>query len=309
VSTLEIIVAAAGLFTAGVIKGATGIGFSTCALPFLVLAVGLKPAMALITIPALVSNFAIIASGRGISGTARRFLPFYLAIVPGIFAGTAFMAWIDVRHAVQLLALLTLGYVWLSLVRPDLGLPPRLERALALPAGLLNGFLTGLTGSQIVPLMPYMMALKLAAEEQVQAVNLAVSLASIILAAALFHAGIMTVELALASVAGVVPAIAGVQVGSQLRARLSPAAFRQLALATLGLLALSLYGRQTSQAATTCALTAPERPMHAARSQSGAPQASQDSGDSRGWQLIAGYSPDRARSAGPSHVQATGEQP
>ena len=38
-----------GLFLAGIVKGATGLGYSSCALPFLVSAIGLKPAMALVS--------------------------------------------------------------------------------------------------------------------------------------------------------------------------------------------------------------------------------------------------------------------
>ncbi|HEX4892571.1 MAG TPA: sulfite exporter TauE/SafE family protein [Hyphomicrobiaceae bacterium] len=260
---IDIVLASAGLFTAGLIKGVTGIGFSTCALPFLVLAVGLKPAMAIVTIPALVSNFAVIAGGAGLARVISRFWPFYVAIVPGILAGTSVIAFVDLRLAVQLLAVLTLAYVWLALVRPDLTLPPAMARVLAAPAGLLNGFLTGLTGSQIVPLMPYMMALKLAPEEQVQAVNLAVSLASAFLAAALAGAGIMTAELAIASAAGVLPAVAGVAIGGRLRGQLSMAAFRHVALATLAVLALSLYGRGPAQTGVSCAAL-PGVPIEAA---------------------------------------------
>src|SRR6185436_20590924 len=51
--------AALGLFLAGVIKGTTGLGYSSCALPFLVSAIGLKPAMALVLIPAMATNVSV----------------------------------------------------------------------------------------------------------------------------------------------------------------------------------------------------------------------------------------------------------
>ena len=44
--------------------------------------------------------------------------------------------------------------------------------------GLLNGALTGFTGSQVMPLMPYMLALNLEPALFVQAVNIAVVVAS-----------------------------------------------------------------------------------------------------------------------------------
>lgn len=242
-STEEIAVVIVGLLVAGIVKGLTGIGFSTVALPFLVLAVGLKPAMALVAIPAIVSNLAVVAGAGSLAPVARRFWPFYAASVPGIVAGTLALEHVDARVAIELLALSTIAYVGLALAKPDLALPARAEQALKVPAGWLNGLLTGLTGSQIMPLMPYMMALRLPPGEQVQAVNLAVTSASIVLAAALLLAGVMTPELALVSVAGTGPAIAGVAAGDAMRRWLSPTAFRHLSLAVLALLALSLQGR------------------------------------------------------------------
>lgn len=265
----ELIVVGFGLSIAGLIKGITGIGFSTCALPFLVAGVGLEAAMALVTLPAIVSNMAVIVGGAGLGGVVRRFWPFYLAIVPGIVAGLAALTLVGLRQAVQLLALMTIAYVGLALARPELALPQRFERVLALPAGWLNGFFTGLTGSQILPLMPYMMSLRLAPGEQVQAINLAVTMASGVLAVGLFWSGIMTPEILAVSALGAIPAVAGVSVGSVLQRWLSPSTFRYLALATLAALALSLYGREGGADAArpdTCASTATKAftaPLHA----------------------------------------------
>src|SRR4051812_28152182 len=49
----QLLLVAIGLLVAGLIKGSTGLGYSTCALPFLVSAVGLKSAICIVTIPAL----------------------------------------------------------------------------------------------------------------------------------------------------------------------------------------------------------------------------------------------------------------
>lgn len=252
-STEEIAVAIAGLLVAGVVKGLTGIGFSTVALPFLMLAVGARSAMALVAIPAIVSNLTVVAGAGSLAPIARRFWPFYAASVPGIVLGTLVLEHVDARIAMELLALTTLAYVGLALAKPDLALPAGAEKALKVPAGWLNGVLTGLTGSQIMPLMPYMMALRLKPAEQVQAVNLAVTSASVVLAAALLHAGIMTPELALVSAAGAVPAIAGVAAGDAMRRWLSPSAFRHMSLAALAVLALSLQGHSGTALPETCA--------------------------------------------------------
>ena len=59
------------------------------------------------------------------------------------------------------------------------------SRALRVPVGLVNGIFTGLTGSQMMPLLPYMLALRLDTNRFVQANNIAVTLASAFLATAL----------------------------------------------------------------------------------------------------------------------------
>jgi hypothetical protein len=67
-----------GLFLAGVVKGATGLGYSSCALPFLVSALGLKPAMALIIVPAMATNVTVAFTAGHFLEIARRFSNLYL---------------------------------------------------------------------------------------------------------------------------------------------------------------------------------------------------------------------------------------
>ncbi len=235
--------AAAGLVLAGFVKGVTGIGYATCAMPFLAMAVGLHAAMAIVVVPAIVSNVALLATGGGLRETAIRFRLFYLASLPGIVCGILLLGAVDPRAATQGLGLLTIAYVIQAFVRPDLMLPARYEQPLALPAGFLNGVLTGLTGSQIFPLVPYMLALKLDAATQVQAINLAVTIAALALGASLFGAGIMTPELLVLSCAGAGFAIAGVLAGNALRPRMPIEALRRATLAVLLLIAVGLVGR------------------------------------------------------------------
>lgn len=171
-SGFEVCVTVLGLFVAGVLKGATGIGYSTCALPFLAVAVGPGKAMALVVVPAIVSNLSLMLSGGGTVRALTRFWRFYIAIIPGTAVGVGFLFAIDAPAAGRLLGLLTLLYVLLAITRPQLSLGPAAEHRLALPAGFANGILSGLTGSQVLPLVPYMMALRLPPDEQVPAVKI-----------------------------------------------------------------------------------------------------------------------------------------
>ena len=82
-----IVVAVSGLFFAGVIKGATGIGYSSCALPFLVASLGLKEAIVLVVAPAMASNLAVLFTTGSLGRSLRKFWPLYVATLPGILCG------------------------------------------------------------------------------------------------------------------------------------------------------------------------------------------------------------------------------
>ncbi len=225
------------------VKGVTGIGYATMAMPLLVVLVGLEKALALVVVPAIVSNVAVFVGAVNVFETLKRFRRFYLGILPGIAGGTALLGVVDTPLATNILALLTLTYVVLAVVRPEFSLAKGLERPLALPAGLLNGVLTGLTGSQILPLVPYMMALRLDAHSQVIAINLAVTIGSGVLGATLLATGAMTPDLMIVSCAGALPAIGGTVLGNGVRGRLPVEALRRLTLVMLVVVAVGLGGR------------------------------------------------------------------
>jgi uncharacterized protein len=232
--------AGAGLLLAGLLKGFTGLGFSTCALPFLVIAVGVKTAVALVLVPAIASNAMLLWRVGHVPETVSRFWPMYVALIPGVANGISLLAWVDGATAARGLGLMTMLYASLSLWRPNLELAPRLEGPMQLPVGLLNGLLTGLTGSQIMPLLPYMMGLRLDPDRFVQAVNIAVTFTAGLMLMGLAVAGMLPKQLALWSIIGIVPASIGTIIGNRARARVPAAQFRLLVLYTLLLLGAML---------------------------------------------------------------------
>ena len=111
------------------------------------------------------------------------------------------------------------------------------------PVGFLNGLLTGFTGSQVLPLMPYMLALNLEPILFVQAVNVAVVIASVFLAFGLWIAGLMSVPDLSLSVLAIAPALLGVHLGSWARRHIPASRFKSIVLAVLLLIGLSLTVR------------------------------------------------------------------
>lgn len=225
--------AVAGLIGAGIVKGATGLGYATCALPFLVPAVGLQTAVAAILAPAIATNVGVALGAGHLRETWHRFRTFYLATVPGIGVGIVVLSHLDQALATRSLGIIILLYAALTLGQPALTLQPRTARWLMVPSGIATGMITGLTGSQVMPLLPYMMALGLAPDRLVQAINLSVLICSSTLALLLLGTGTVPLILALASLAAVPLALAGVWLGTRLRRHIAPATFRRLMLMVL----------------------------------------------------------------------------
>jgi uncharacterized membrane protein YfcA len=238
-----IIYAVAGLIAAGIIKGATGIGYSSCALPFLVATVGLKPALALLVVPAMASNIMVVFSAGHLRTTVRDFWPLYVATLPGIVLGICALSALDQQLATKLLGGLIVTYGVQSLLQPSFQLGSAFARSLRVPVGLLSGFFTGLTGSQVMPLMPYMLSLDLSSQQLVQAVNLAVITASLFLGVCLMAFRIVQADVLALSILAVVPALIGVQAGALCRAHIGDRQFRALVVIVLTAIGAALIIR------------------------------------------------------------------
>ena len=238
-----ILITGTGFLLAGIVKGATGLGYSTCALPFLVMAMGLKPAMAVVLIPAMTTNVSMALSTGHLREIAVRFRVLYLSMLPGIAVGEYLLLWVSQPAAVKTLGVAIVTYAALALSRPHMVLPVRLAGPLQAPTGFLNGVMTGLTGAQVMPLFPYIMGLNLDTDRTVQSINLAVLIASTILAIGLVMTGIMTPLLLMGSMVAIVPALVGVQIGTKARRFIPADSFRRVVLSTLLLMGASMLAR------------------------------------------------------------------
>jgi uncharacterized membrane protein YfcA len=121
-------------------------------------------------------------------------------------------------------------YGLFALKTPNLTMPPRLEKPLAPITGLATGIVNGLTGSQLMPVLPYMLSLHLDRDRVVQAINCSFSSSSIVMAIGLSKICLMNAETALVSAIGVIPVWVGLKLGGKIRRRLAPEMFRLLVI-------------------------------------------------------------------------------
>lgn len=228
---------------AALLKGLTGLGFSTLALPLLVLFMEPKLAIALVVLPSLFSNLAVMRQTRRWREAMRRFWPLYLASVPGLLAGFLLLVEVDGAVSRRVLAIAMLAYAAWSLA----GLQPlcsaRTERWLAAPIGAVTGLVNGLTGSQVMPVLPYLLALRLDKDLLVMSINLSFTLSSLIMLGLLGGAGMLTPSVLSLAALGLPAVLLGVVLGGRLRRRLPETGFRRAVLVVLALIGVGLLAR------------------------------------------------------------------
>ena len=118
-------------------------------------------------------------------------------------------------------------YSTLGLLRIRLTIHADLEKPLAPVIGVVSGFVAGLVGVPIIPLMPYLQGLDIKPVELVQTLGVVLCVTSLTLTASLLFFGILDGPRALVSGAAVLPALGGMWLGQQIRSRLSVEQFRQ----------------------------------------------------------------------------------
>ncbi|RDE22544.1 sulfite exporter TauE/SafE family protein [Motiliproteus coralliicola] len=221
---------------AGLVKGVTGLGLPTVCLAILTLVLDLPSAMALLLVPSLLTNLQQAFSGGAFRTLLARLWPFLLAAVAMVGLGARALVSVELTLLSALLGLVLVCYGLLSLAGLKLQISPQRERASGIGLGLINGLLTGMTGSFVVPGVLYLQAIGLPRDQLVQAMGLLFSVSTLALGLALGGQQLLSPELGLLSLIGVVPALGGMWLGQRLRRRMAEAMFRRVLFFALILL-------------------------------------------------------------------------
>ena len=215
------------------IKGLAGIGFSTSCMPIMALRLDLKVAIPLVIIPSIVSNIAVMIQAGQFRKAVRRFWPLCLASIPGLLLGLALLVAIQVATAKAILGLVLIAYAGWALVNKPASLSPQWERRLKAPAGFCTGFVNGLTGSQVMPSLPYLLSLNLQKNDFVQAINISFTLSSLMLLVGMNRLGYLPLKIFPLAVAGLVPVLGTLYLAGKLQQHLSGETHRTMVLGFL----------------------------------------------------------------------------
>ena len=233
IDSTYIIVVGVAFIVAGLVKGAAGMGLPPTAIALMTLVLPLPEALALMTVPTLVTNIWQAIYGGHFRAMLRRFWFMGVMMALGVLIAARSLkalgspisaGWVGVLLALFAVMALT---AW----RPRVAL--RNESWANPLCGAASGVIGGITGIAAVPFLPYMQSLDIRKDELVQALGILFVIFTGAITAALWDVGALhTGNLAGAALA-TIPTMLGVWLGQKLRVAISPETFRKMFLVVL----------------------------------------------------------------------------
>jgi uncharacterized membrane protein YfcA len=240
-TTEHILVALAVFLIAGVVKGLVGMGLPTITIALTSLVLPLSDTIALVALPTIFTNLWQAAVGGNFRQIARRHWPLVVPLALTLYLTMWAVGRKGPDWAFLVLAAVLVTYSGLGLFRIRLHIHADVEKPLAPVIGAISGFVAGVIGVPVVPLMPYLQSLDIKPGELVQTLGVVLCGTSLALAVSLLKFGVLDGPHAIVSAIAVVPAIAGMWVGTQVRRRLSVEQFRLAVLWALLLTGLYTF--------------------------------------------------------------------
>ncbi len=235
-STEIIFIVIGAYFISAFLKGISGLGFSTICLGLLAMFLEPKLAIPLVFLPSLSSNLIVMLEVGHFFESLKRFWVLILSALPGLVIGILFLNNSGSDGPRLILGIIMLIYSLWAFRIEVMHLSERLEKVLLVPVGVISGMVNGITGSQIMPIMPFLLSLKMDRNVLVQTMNCAFSFNTLVMITGFSTIGLFTLPVMSLSIAGILPVALGVYLGGRIRRRASEALFRRMVLGLLMLM-------------------------------------------------------------------------
>lgn len=238
----------AGVFMlAGFVKGVIGLGLPTVAMGLLATRMAPAQALAIVIVPAIVTNIWQTFVGPYLRDITRRLWPLMIGTVIGILSGAGLMTGPYAPYGTVVLGVLLVIYALLGLTKVNFSVSRPNEKWVGGIVGLVTGVISAATGVQVIPSMPFMQAIGMEKDELVQALGVFFTTATVALAFNLTGAGLLTAATALPGAVAMAAAFAGMYLGQVLRAQMDAETFRRWFLIAMMLLGIYLAGEMLAK--------------------------------------------------------------
>jgi uncharacterized protein len=237
--SLLLLIAGAFLL-AGFIKGVLGLGLPTVAMGLLAVTMPPGQALAIVIVPAIVTNIWQTFVGPYLRDIIRRLWPLMVGTAVGIWLNRGMLTGPYAPYAAVVLGLLLMLYAIIGLRKFSFKVARSDEKWIGGIVGLITGVISATTGVQVIPSMPYLQAIGMEKDELVQALGVFFTTATVALAFNLTSAGLLTAATALPGAVAMVASFTGMFIGQAVRDRMQPAVFRRWFLISMILLGIYL---------------------------------------------------------------------
>lgn len=238
-----LLVIAATFFSAGLVKGVTGMGLPTVAMGILGGLLSPLAAASLLIVPSLLTNVWQLMAGMNVMPILRRLWTMMAGGLVGTVATASMLTGEGTGWSTLALGAALTIYAIYTLQAKPYRVQPAHERWLSPLVGILTGLITGATGVFVIPAVPYLQSLGFEKDDLVQALGLSFTVSTIALTIGLISHGAFQVGEAELSALAVLPALLGMVAGQRLRKAFNPATFKRCFLVMLVLLGLEMMLR------------------------------------------------------------------
>jgi uncharacterized protein len=237
-----LILIGAAFLLAGFVKGVIGLGLPTVSMGLLAVTLPPGQAIAIVIVPAIVTNVWQTFGGPYLRDIMRRLWPLMAGTVIGIWLNAGLLTGPYAPYGTVILGVLLTLYAVMGLSRVQFKVAPRDEKWIGGIVGVVTGLVSAATGVQVIPSMPYMQAIGMEKDELVQALGVFFTVATVALAFNVTASGLLTAATALPGAIAMAASFAGMFIGQAVRSRMHPDEFRRWFLIALIFLGLYIGG-------------------------------------------------------------------
>jgi uncharacterized protein len=238
---------AAAFLIAGFIKGALGLGLPTVSMGLLAVTMPPAQALAIVIVPAIVTNIWQTFGGPYLRDIVRRLWPLLIGTAAGIRLNAGSLTGPYAHYTSIVLGLLLVLNSIIGLSKFSFSVARSNEKWVGGIVGLITGVISAASGVQVIPSVPFLQAIGMEKDELVQALGVFFTVATLSLTINLTASGLLTAATALPGGIALACSFAGMFIGQALRTRMPADAFRYWFLIAMIFLGLYIAGAAVYQ--------------------------------------------------------------
>ena len=220
----------------GIVKGVVGFGLPAVSLAVLTIALDLKTAIALVIIPAIVTNLRQSYNGGHFRKIIITAWPFLLTSTICVWPGVMALARFSPYLLSSFLGVLLIAYGLSSLSGKKFMISKKHDIWIGPSLGLVAGLFAGMTGTASVPGIMYLQGIGLSRDALVQAMGILFTACTLMLGIAMQKHALISLDIAMLSSLALIPALIGMLAGEAFRKSVSENIFRKIFLSSLAVL-------------------------------------------------------------------------